>query len=97
VFRLRYRCPYSKPARILAIFFIGPIRLRMVRVHHASRNFMAHFGLVYTKNRWKSSWSRCIQCGCVQRETVGAAAGRRLRHWQPVQAVYVGVLADHRP
>jgi len=44
--------------RLRVIFFSGSIRLRMVRVHRASRNLIAHSGLVYSQNRWKSSRSR---------------------------------------
>ena len=53
--QLMIRCRCRR--RLRAIFFIGPIRLRMVRVHQASRNFTAHSGLLYSQNRWKS-WAR---------------------------------------
>ena len=51
-------------ARSPTIFFIGSILLRIVRVHHWSRNFTAQAGLAYSQNRWKSSRKRWLRTLC---------------------------------
>ena len=42
-------------AKLATTFFMGPIRLRLARLHHWSRNVPAPCGLVYSQNCWKSS------------------------------------------
>lgn len=53
--RNQLRIRFRGRRRLVAIFFIGSIRLRTVRWHQASRNFITRSGLVYSPNRWNPS------------------------------------------